>query len=312
MCPTRWARAHEGGRVGAGEPQFAGIFTMADEASIDGQRRQMRMLRLELGIVVLGAFLGAIDDRTARVIAAVAFVLAIVMRAARASANPISIWHQGRAAAESVKTLCWRYAVGANPFSREVDDVGVDREFVTRLDEIMADLSGLQVMPPSEMADEQITPWMRESRALPLAERQDMYKTLRIDDQRHWYASKARDAAVKSQRWGLAVLLMECLGAAMAVASLGNMNGFGPFGPGTLLGVVAALIAAATAWTQAKQFGNIAAAYTIAHQELTSIRGLLAHPMTDETEWSAFVDSAEGAISREHTMWRAARTGSVG
>ena len=294
------------------EPQFAGIFTMADQASLGGQRRQLRMLRFELGTVIVGAFLGAIDDRTPRIISAVAFVMAIVMRATRASNNPIADWHQGRAAAESVKTLCWRYAVCANPFGREIDDVEVDREFVQRLDDIMADLSGLHVLPPSEMADEQVTAWMRASRALPLTERQDLYKVQRIDDQRHWYTAKAREAAVKSQRWGLTVLLMECAGAAMAVVSLGNMSGFGPFGPGTLLGVIAALIAAATAWTQAKQFSNLAAAYTIAHQELTSIRGLLSRPMEDEARWSAFVDSAEGAISREHTMWRAARAGGVG
>ena len=294
------------------EPQFAGIFTMADQASLGGQRRQLRMLRFELGTVIVGAFLGAIDDRTPRIISAVAFVMAIVMRATRASNNPIADWHQGRAAAESVKTLCWRYAVCANPFGREIDDAEVDREFVQRLDDIMADLSGLHVLPPSEMADEQVTAWMRASRALPLTERQDLYKVQRIDDQRHWYIAKAREAAVKSQRWGLTVLLMECAGAAMAVVSLGNMSGFGPFGPGTLLGVIAALIAAATAWTQAKQFSNLAAAYTIAHQELTSIRGLLSRPMEDEARWSAFVDSAEGAISREHTMWRAARAGGVG
>jgi hypothetical protein len=294
------------------EPQFAGIFTMADQASLGGQRRQLRMLRFELGTVIVGAFLGAIDDRTARIISAVAFVMAIVMRATRASNNPIADWHQGRAAAESVKTLCWRYAVCANPFGREIDDAEVDREFVQRLDDIMADLSGLHVLPPSELADEQVTHWMRESRARPLTERQDIYKVQRIDDQRHWYTAKAREAAVKSQRWGLTVLLMECAGAAMAVVSLGNMSGFGPFGPGTLLGVIAALIAAATAWTQAKQFSNLAAAYTIAHQELTSIRGLLARPVEDEAQWSSFVDSAEGAISREHTMWRAARAGGVG
>jgi hypothetical protein len=285
---------------------------MADQASIDGQRRQMRMLRFELGIVIAGALLGAIDHRTPRIISAVAFVLAIVMRASRATSNPIADWHQGRAAAESVKTLCWRYAVGANPFGRDQDEADVDREFVQRLDDIMADLSGLHVLPPSESSDEQITPWMRETRALPLAERQEVYKVQRVDDQRHWYHAKAREAGTKSQRWGLAVLLMECAGAAMAVISLGNMSGIGPFGPGTLLGVIASLIAAATAWTQAKQFSNLAAAYTIAHAELTSIRGLLARPIDDEVAWSAFVDSAEGAISREHTMWRASRAGGVG
>lgn len=295
----------------AGEPQFSSIFTMTDQASLRGQNRHLRMLRFELGTVIAGAFLGAIDDRTPRVISAIAFVLAIVMRASRLAGNPVGDWHQGRAAAESVKTLCWRYAVCANPFGRQLDDAAVDREFVQRLDEILGQVSGLHVMPPAEQEDEQITPWMRATRALSLAERQELYKTARIDDQRRWYAAKARSASVNSQRWGVGVLLLECLAAAMAVASLSEMDGFGKVVPGTLLGVLASLIAAATAWTQARQFGNLAAAYTIAHQELTSIRGLLARPL-EEGQWSEFVDSAEGAISREHTMWRAARTGGAG
>ena len=107
---------------------------------------------------------------------------------------------------------------------------------------------------------------------------------------------------------GVAVLLLECLGAGLAVASLAELSGFSGFSPGTVLGVVAALVAAVAAWTQARQYGNLATAYTIAHQELSSIRGLLS-AQEDEADWSSFVDSAEGAISREHTMWRAARTG---
>ena len=71
-----------------------------------------------------------------------AFVLAIVMRASRLAGNPVADWHQGRAAAESVKTLCWRYAVCANPFGRQLDDAAVDREFVKRLDEIIATSPG--------------------------------------------------------------------------------------------------------------------------------------------------------------------------
>ena len=86
------------------------------------------------------------------------------MRASRLASNPVADWHQGRAAAESVKTLCWRYAVCANPFGRQLDDAAVDREFVQRLDEILEQLSGLHVMPPAEQEDEQITPWMRETR----------------------------------------------------------------------------------------------------------------------------------------------------
>ena len=108
------------------------------------------------------------------------------------------------------------------------------------------------------------------------------------------------------------MLLLECAGATMAVVSLGNMEGFGPFGPGTLLGVVASLIAAATAWTQAKQFSNLAAAYTHRPPGADLDPRAARAPDRGRGPVGAFVDSAEGAISREHTMWRAARAGGVG
>ncbi len=288
-------------------PQYSSIFAMTDEASFRGQRRHFRLLTFELGFVILGAFLGAIDERTPRVISAISFVLAIVMRATRITSNPVGDWHQGRAAAESVKTLCWRYAVCAAPFDRRVDDAEADRLFVERLGEILGQVSTLHMMPPENDA-EQLTPWMRATRALDLESRKEVYRTQRIDDQRQWYAVKAAAAARSNQRWSLVMLLMECLGAALAMASLADIDGFAEVSPGTMLGVVASLIAAAAAWTASRQFGSLATAYTIAHQELTSIRGLLP-AQVEEPDWSSFVDSAEGAISREHTMWRAARTG---
>jgi len=292
----------------AEEPRYSSVWRMTDGASLDGQRRHFRLLRFELSVVIVGALLSAIDDRVSRILAAIAFVLAIVMRATRISTNPVVDWHQGRAAAESVKTLCWRYAVCAAPFGREVADDEADKEFVRRLDEILGQVTSLHMIPPSDDDGEQITAWMRATRTSSLAERKETYQVQRIDDQRSWYGAKARSAGRSSQRWSVAVLLLECLGAGLAMVSLAKMTGWGGFSPGTLLGVVAAVIAAVAAWTQARQYGNIATAYTIAHQELTSIRGLLA-AQGDETEWSSFVDSAEGAISREHTMWRAARTG---
>ena len=75
--------------------------------------------------------------------------------------------------------------------------------------------------------------------------------------------------------------------------------------------LVATVGAATAAWVQAKQYATLASAYAIAiaiaNEELASIRVLSAHG-TGEAAWAEFVDSAEGAISREHTMWRAPRT----
>jgi hypothetical protein len=44
----------------------------------------------------------------------------------------------------------------------------------------------------------------------------------------------------------------------------------------------------------------------VTSQELAAVA--TAHELaTDEKEWASFVAEAEGAISREHTLWRASR-----
>lgn len=293
------------------EPQFASAFAIADHASQLGQRTHLRLLRLELAIVIAAGLLGVFGNDVARITSAMAFLVAIVLRATRISSNPEATWQDGRAAAESVKTLCWRYAVCASPFEREVPDAQADREFIKRLDEIIKQVAGLPVSPPSDAPDYQITTWMRQARASWLEDRQELYRRDRIDYQRLWYRNRAAAASSSNRRWSLAVLLLECAGADFAVASLSDRFTIAGTSSGALLGVVAALIAAVSAWGQARQFGALASAYTIAHQELTSIRGLLGAAM-EERAWSEFVDSAEGAISREHTMWRASRQGRSG
>jgi len=74
-----------------------------------------------------------------------------------------------------------------------------------------------------------------------------------------------------------------------------------------ILPVVAAVVAGATAYVQTKQHEALASAYTVANLELADIAELLP-AVADEKHWARFVDEAENAISREHTMWKARRT----
>jgi hypothetical protein len=61
-----------------------------------------------------------------------------------------------------------------------------------------------------------------------------------------------------------------------------------------------------TAWVQAKQYQNLATAYGVTSQELSSVASEVA-TLTDEALWARFVREAEQTISREHTLWRASR-----
>jgi hypothetical protein len=296
----------------AAPPTYASAFVVADATAAWGQRTHLRLTRLELGLLILAAAsglvrvtVGARDVDLGGLIAVVLFAFALALRAYRLTTRPTRIWQDGRAAAESIKTLCWKYAVGSRLFPRDLDDAAADRLFVERLREVLDTIRDLQRVQPSRAGHEEITDWMRDLRAAPLEERRAVYERDRIDDQQTWYAGKSDLNRRQAQRWGVVVLALEFLGVA-----IGAVKAFGLWSSGSatgvLVGLVATVGAAAAAWVQAKQYATLASAYAIAEQELGSIRALTKHADA-EPAWAEFVDSAETAISREHTMWRAAR-----
>ena len=125
---------------------------------------------------------------------------------------------------------------------------------------------------------------MQQLRGADLAARRAAYGADRLENQRAWYAAKA------SHNEGLTGAILKATGSV-------DIN---------LLGLLAAAAAGAAAWLQAKEHATLANAYGIAAQELGVIRMRLAKP-SDEADWAAFVEDAEEAISREHTVWLARR-----
>jgi len=142
---------------------------------------------------------------------------------------------------------------------------------------------------------------MRAMRSLPLESRKEAYATGRIQDQQRWYFNKARWNRQRSNRWNAILLAVEAAGAVGAVVKATTDV------PIDVLPVAAAVVAGATAYLQTKQHDTLASAYTVAYLELASVADLV-DAITDEVEWAGFVDEAENAISREHTMWRARRS----
>jgi hypothetical protein len=213
--------------------------------------------------------------------------------------QPDRRWYEGRAAAESAKTLGWRYAVGAEPFGVEaLSGRDADRLLVERLDDVLIDLDDL-AGESTVGTGEQITPAMRALRAAPLEVRRAVYERDRIEEELRWYQTKGAWNQRRARQLTLAVLLFEIVGAIGGLLhAIGvNLN---------LLGVAAAGAAALGLWLQTRQHQALAHAYAVTAQELSSIRSLIQW-QESESEWSAFVDDAEAAISREHTLWRAKR-----
>lgn len=291
--------------TGLAEPRdFPLLFEAAETISGKGQRDTRQMTRWELILAIVGAVSGTISWRVGQGdldiwagVGTMAFLLAGLTSVVHANRNPEARWYRGRAAAESVKTLTWLYAVGGTPFP--AGDSGADDRLLTRLGELVDSLKELDQVVPADSSRRQITPAMTGLRARPLADRRQAYIEGRVNDQIAWYSKRAADYTRSAQRWLVVVAAANACGAVAGFLRMVDVLQL------DLLGLAATVAGAATAWTQLLQHKALANSYAVAVQDLTLIRDRI--PSVADDAWPRFVGDAEEAVSREHTMWLARR-----
>ncbi|MBB5956789.1 hypothetical protein FHS29_003382 [Saccharothrix tamanrassetensis] len=288
---------------GLPDGDLPGLFEAADAASLDGQRRYVRTVRLRLVLAVLAAVFGVFSWTVGRIdLAAIGTAIALaavtVTEVNLKSTRPEDRWYDGRALAESAKSLAWKFSVGGAPFGKAGPEDAAERGFIEQLGSLLEEAPTTAITPSKRPV---VTDAMRALRAADLATRKEVYLRERIVDQQDWYAGKARRNERQAGWWRTSLLTIEVAGICAALArAVGAVRI-------DLAGVVAAVIAAGTAWMSLRQLSTLARAYTFAANELGIVRGRLE--LVDEEEaWSAEVADAEDAVSREHTMWRASRT----
>jgi hypothetical protein len=121
-------------------------------------------------------------------------------------------------------------------------------------------------------------------------------------EQIDWYSHTATARDRSSRRWRSWALSGELVGVLAGTVKAAGVI------PIDLLGVVSAAVAGMTAWFQAHRLDTEAAAYSLTAREIRHILSLLDEN-AEADDWAKFVDQAESAISREHTMWTAGRGG---
>ena len=290
-----------GSTFGAGDlPTF---YASADQHSNRWQSRYLLLQRFQLGGLASAGIGGTTSwklfgGQFSAAIAMVGFTLAAIARLSLSQQQPETKWFDGRAAAESTKTLAWRFAVGGEPFKVNVTEQLAVTTFTNRILELTQDLPSLDSPAGNHT---QVTPAMRQLRGRDLHDRQTAYATYRILDQQIWYSNKSNWNEVRSSRWAAALLTIDVLGATAAAARLAGWNQL------DLLGIAATCSAIGVAWLQAKQHDLLSRTYAVASHELSAIHDRL-QMIHDEAEWASEVEQAEEAISREHTLWRASRS----
>ncbi len=276
------------------------VFSRADSASLEGQRETLKSVSWALVLGLVAAVSGLFGWRISRFhvdlvagIGLAAFLAAIALTTYSSGDKAQERWYRSRARAESVKTLAWRFAVGAVPF--ELSSSEADTGYRERMKQLLADPS---LGSTSEEVGDPVTPAMAALRSRSSDERIGAYLRHRLEDQITWYRRRSATNDTKARRWYRLTIGANVVGA---LGALGRLIGVYNV---DVLGIAAAAAGSATAWSQLCQHRNLATSYSIARRELEEVKQRLERPMT-EAEWASSAAAAEEAISREHTLWLA-------
>lgn len=284
------------------------LFKAADGASLVAQKRYLFLVLGNLLFLVAGAVLSSIppippfSKSEMALMGSISFGIGLFFTLFIHTLEYEKGWYGGRAIAESVKTIAWRYMTCAEPYHTKDCSEVADSKLVAELLTIISERKELsKFLGGKAGTDQQITEKMREARNLDMESRKRLYLKERIDNQREWYSKKAEINARRGTLWFIAILLAQMFALIFSFYIVYN-----PETNLNLTGVFSTLTGAFLAWLQVKRHQELAQSYGLAAHELGLISALAANVKTDE-ELSEFVADSESAISREHTLWSARR-----
>lgn len=286
-----------------GEGDLPGFWRAADTASLAGQGQALRLTRLRIFGLVIAAACGMLSPLFPQptwvsVVAVLAFIVVLAVEVVSWVQQPERDWYSGRALAESAKTLAWRFSVCGAPFGPDLGFDAAERILAVRLDEVSREARDRVTVGPGGAVT---TERMRALRSLPFDERRASYVEGRVVDQHEWYSRKARENRTSATRWRLVLIAGEIAAVVLAI-----VQALQPL-PVAIAGFAATLIGCAGAWVAVKQYSNLASAYSVTATELALLKPQVEAATAEQ--WADVVDDAEEAISREHTLWLASRTG---
>lgn len=279
------------------EKDFPALYRSADDLSLKSQQHLFRALRIHLITLVVAAVFSIVSIPHWSVAASqlLALLGALGCSIYLFAMRPDRLWYAGRAVAESIKTITWRYVCRAEPF--QGDDASARNDFRQKLKQIVEQNREVCQSLTKHLDGQQFTPVMEQMRARTLKERRATYADCRIKDQLTWYAKKAAFNRRMSLYFFWALIGVNAIAVVSAVLRIVYADQ--PYWP---TDVFIAMAASVLSWMQAKRFSELAASYALAAHEISLIKEQSLLPDTPE-KFSLFVGDAENAFSREHTQW---------
>lgn len=279
------------------QQDFPALYRSADELSLASQTHFFRALRVHLVTLVVAAVLSLINipHWSIPTLQLLALLGALGCSIYLFSMRPDRLWYAGRAVAESIKTVTWRYVCRAEPF--QADDTIARSGFQQTLKAIVEQNREICQALTEYLDEAQITPAMKQMRARSLEERRATYAANRIGDQLSWYAKKAAFNRRMSKRFFWVLITTNSMAVICAVLRIVYVD-LQVWPTDVFVAAAASLLS----WMQAQRFSELAASYALAAHEISLIKEQSLLADSDE-KFSLFVGDAENAFSREHTQW---------
>ena len=284
-------------------PDYPGLYQTADMAAVKAQNGYLRMITLYQYLLIAAVICSLImgTSTVLAILSAIILLATLSVSIFLAFKRYDKIWYNGRAVAESVKTVTWRYMMGAEPYNSS--DVSVAKsKFIMDLQQIFEQNKQLeQIFSEDTATTEAISERMANIRALPLNERKSIYLTDRIDDQRIWYRKKANFNKKKGLLWFILMCVAQTGALICVIIRIAK-----PKWNYLPIDICIVCAAAALTWIQTKRFQDLSTAYSLTAHEISLLREYRQN-ISNEKDFSDFVNDAENAFSREHTQWQARR-----
>lgn len=279
---------------------YPALFKSADQSSNDYQKQYLWLIFIEYALLILSAFVALHLNLGSALI--IIYTIIIIMSSGllifMSMKKPEKDWYGCRALAESVKTSSWRYMMRAEPFQGD-DNKIINREFCSFLDDILTVNQHLkESISRRPESGSQITTGMTDIRGMDFDSRKEVYLKERISNQKDWYVAKSKFNRKKFSIWITVCILVQASAIILALLRIkyGLVWTYWPIEP--LIVCASAIVG----WIQIKKYNELSSAYSLTAHEIGIIESKISE-VSDEEEFSQFVNEAELAFSREHTQW---------
>lgn len=290
------------------DQQMPALFHAADIASKKAQGLFVNMMRANLILLVVASLTGvySFDDFFCKKwVAIISIILLVVSTGITLIVDGYKwedVWYEGRAVAESAKTLAWRYATCAEPFLSNLSSELIDDKLREDLGLLMNNKKGLaDFMSNKDINRLYISEEMRAARTLSFQDRLNGYLIDRVLPQKEWYSGKANFNQNRRNVWFKAIVATQ-----VAAIICGVLVASSPDTKINLTSFFAAITSAGIAWLQIRRHQELNRSYNITALELGSVYDK-SRSVKSEQYLAIYIADAEAAISREHTLWLARR-----